>query len=369
MKGSNEQINRKSKSYHIETIRRIMQQGPTTTGEYIMLRYTACHMTQKALADEIGTVQQQISRWVVKNELPTLDMLWRMHVIIGLDIGVFMTLYGKTVSGQNKNTNNIKEEIVVTKDVHTKEKRKFTFSDFGLTGRKNVLAPADSGHNDVEMSPEQMLEDEAMKIAYSLCMEHECGSVCLYVVNYDDSVNIFGVKKNEEDPEHPLVLKTHTDCSGRLHCVADMQMESGAEHYGIIQEFMPGHYAIVGENEFFGEQVMGMEGRITTNIREEDHGGFVCYWLNDEFYVMVMPCVGSQEDMIEFWLCRKNYGIHSFMFGVLANGMELKEAFHSFEHCFRDLFELALSVEDLLDENEYAECDDNGNFRVEKYQF
>ena len=101
-----------------------------------------------------------------------------------------------------------------------------------------------------------------------------------------------------------------------------MQMESGAEHYGIIQEFMPGHYAIVGENEFFGEQVMGMEGRITTNIREEDHGGFVCYWLKPGEYgvmlstILVFYLFSAKRTLGLLNGIRNSRGVMAFVFTV-----------------------------------------------------
>ena len=71
--------------------------------------------------------------------------------------------------------------------------------------------------------------------------------------------------------------------------------------------------------------------------------------VNDDFYVEVIPYKHDNEDWLEFTLCKNNYAIKQFMFGLLANECPEEEWEELIEANVEDYIEVFIHDMDIFD--------------------
>lgn len=83
----------------------------------------------------------------------------------------------------------------------------------------------------------------------------------------------------------------------------------------------------------------------------------VLYYEIGDFYVEAEYGEGITEECVDFWICRKNYGVKMFMFGIPKTEVpegKIENAFAEYIVLFCDRGYMDSFLEDLLEGDEYV---------------
>lgn len=74
--------------------------------------------------------------------------------------------------------------------------------------------------------------------------------------------------------------------------------------------------------------------------------------ISNDFYIEAYLEKGKYHTSIEYWLCRNNYGIKSFIFATVWKSENLWDALNEWKNDFTDPEYMRVYCEELLDPNE-----------------